>query len=215
MSRWFQAVSMSILAVSPVAAATLTGVAATRDGVPLPQVPLRLVGASTSVTVVTTAGGRFTVSLPAGHYRIESGLSGLRVGAPAEARVTEPETRLDVILAAAPVGEHLVVAAARGEAASSSLGVTVSALDHDRIAGREALAFTQLLQDLPSVVVNRSGPIGRQATVFVRGGASTHTRVLVDGVPVNEPGGFFDHGSQLGLEVQQVEVVRGAASSLY
>ena len=49
----------------------------------------------------------------------------------------------------------------------------------------------------------------------MRGGESNFARVLVDGVPVNEPGGAFNFGSQLPLELDRVEVVRGATSSLY
>ena len=38
---------------------------------------------------------------------------------------------------------------------------------------------------------------------------------MIDGVPVNEPGGAFDFGALLPLSLEQIEVVRGAASSLY
>jgi len=37
----------------------------------------------------------------------------------------------------------------------------------------------------------------------------------VDGVAVNQPGGLFDFGTALPLELERVEVVRGATSSLY
>ena len=200
---------------APVHSATLSGTAVTRDGEPLPQVTLRLVGPSGARAVVSGAAGRFRADVEPGTYRLESALPGLVVSEPAEVRVTDDGRSVQVTLVPAPVREHVVVAAVRGEAPSSTLGVTVSALDHDRIVAREVIPLVQLLQDVPGVAVNRSGPLGRQATVFVRGGASGHTRVLVDGIPVNEPGGFFDHGSLLGLELQQVEVVRGAASSLY
>src|SRR5262249_53738081 len=56
---------------------------------------------------------------------------------------------------------------------------------------------------------------GVQASLFLRGGASNAARVMVDGVPINEPGGAFDFGATLPLELKQVEVVRGATSSLY
>ena len=49
----------------------------------------------------------------------------------------------------------------------------------------------------------------------MRGGESRFARILVDGVPVNQPGGGFDFGSALPLELERLEVVRGAASSLY
>jgi vitamin B12 transporter len=197
-------------------AATLSGSATTRVGEPLARVPLKLTGPSGTRTVLTSAAGEYVVSdLPPGDYRVESALPGFVVASPAKTTLTEADARLNVTLDVAAVREHVVVAATRGEAPSSTLGVTVSVLDRDRMAAREALTLTQLLQDLPGLTVNRSGPTGRQTTVFLRGGSSTQTRVLVDGLPVNEPGGFFDYGHQLGLELSEVEVVRGAASSLY
>ena len=54
-----------------------------------------------------------------------------------------------------------------------------------------------------------------QASAFVRGGESRYARVLIDGVPVNQPGGAYDFGTVLPFELERVEVVRGAASSLY
>ena len=71
------------------------------------------------------------------------------------------------------------------------------------------------MQDLPGVAVARAGGLGLQASVFLRGGDSRYARVLVDGVPVNQPGGAFDFGSALPLDLERVEVVRGAGSSLY
>ena len=62
----------------------------------------------------------------------------------------------------------------------------------------------------------RTGAPGAQGSVFVRGGESHFARVLVDGVPVNEPGGAFNFGDRAALSsCERIEVVRGAASSLY
>jgi vitamin B12 transporter len=197
-------------------AASLSGIVTASDGQPLRQVPLILSGASLTRSLVTTAGGRYEIAeLAPGTYHVESGLRGLVVTPAADVRMEEHDVKLDLTLAPAPLREHVVVAAARGEAPSSTLGTTVTSLDQDRIEARAATSLTQLLLEVPGVAINRSGPVGRQATVFLRGGSSSHTRVLVDGIPVNEPGGYFDYGAQLGLDLQQVEVVRGAASSLY
>jgi vitamin B12 transporter len=65
------------------------------------------------------------------------------------------------------------------------------------------------------VAVARTGAVGTQGSAFVRGGGSNSARVLLDGVPVNEPGGAFNFGTLLPVELDRVEVVRGAASSLY
>jgi len=88
-------------------------------------------------------------------------------------------------------------------------------LDRERIDERAAPSLLALLQDLPGVATARTGQAGLQASVFVRGGESRYAAVLVDGVPVNQPGGAFDFGTALPFELERVEVVRGAASSLY
>jgi vitamin B12 transporter len=113
------------------------------------------------------------------------------------------------------VREHVVVAATRDEAPLSTVGVSATVLDGERITERESPSVLTLLEEVPGVAVARNGGLGLQGSVFVRGGESNFTRILVDGVPVNEPGGEFNLGPQLPLELERVEVVRGATSSLY
>ena len=107
------------------------------------------------------------------------------------------------------------MSATRGEATLSSLGVSVDVLDRERIDDRAAASLLPLLQDVPGVATARTGQTGQQGSVFVRGGESRFARVLIDGVAVNQPGGAYDFGSALPFELERVEVVRGAASSLY
>ena len=108
-----------------------------------------------------------------------------------------------------------MVSATRGEATLSSLGVAADVIDRQRIDDRAAPSLLPLLQEVPGVSTARTGQTGLQASVFVRGGESRYARVLVDGVPVNQPGGAFDFGTAVPFELERVEVVRGAASSLY
>ena len=125
------------------------------------------------------------------------------------------ESRLDLVLAPAPVSERVVVSATRGEATLSSLGVSADVLDRQRIDDRAAPSLLPLLQEVPGVATARTGQTGLQGSVFIRGGESRYACVLVDGVAVNQPGGSFDFGTVLPFELERVEVVRGAASSLY
>jgi len=113
------------------------------------------------------------------------------------------------------VSERVVVSATRGEATLSSIGIAADVLDRERIDDRAAPSLLALLQDVPGVATARAGQSGLQASVFLRGGESRYAAVLVDGVPVNQPGGAFDFGTALPFELERVEVVRGAASSLY
>jgi outer membrane cobalamin receptor len=97
----------------------------------------------------------------------------------------------------------------------SNLGVSTTLLDRERIEERAAPSLLPLLQEVPGTATARAGAIGQQGSVFLRGGEACYAAVLVDGVPVNQPGGAFDWSAALPFELERVEVVRGAASSLY
>lgn len=53
------------------------------------------------------------------------------------------------------------------------------------------------------------------ASLFLRGGNSNATKVLLDGVAVNDIGGTFNFGNLTTTGVQQVELLRGPNSVLY
>src|SRR6185436_3431504 len=145
-----------------------------------------------------------------GHYQLALRAAGFVLTGTPEADVSGAEATLDLVLAAAPVREHVVVAATRDEAALSTVGVSATVLDSERIAEREAPSVLTLLEEVPGVTVARNGGLGLQGSLFVRGGESNFARILVDGVPVNEPGGEYNLGPLIPLELDRIEVVRGA-----
>ena len=77
------------------------------------------------------------------------------------------------------------------------------------VAANEALRF------LPVAVVDTAGRRGALASLFVRGGDSRYNKVLIDDVPVDETGGTFDFGAVPLAEVDRVEFLHGAQSTLY
>jgi vitamin B12 transporter len=197
-------------------AGALAGAVRTTDGIPVPSLVLLLSGPGAARTVVTGPEGRYRAAgLAPGRYRVAVQAPGFRLAGSAETEVGASEAILDLTLSPAPVREHVVVAATRDEAVVSTLGVSVTVLDADRIAERQAPSLLRLLEEVPGVAVARNGGLGLQGSVFVRGGESNFARILVDGVPVNEPGGEYNLGPLLPLELERVEVVRGATSSLY
>jgi vitamin B12 transporter len=194
----------------------LSGSVRTSDGRPVPALALTLTGPSGARTLLTGPGGRYQATgLPAGEYTLRVSAPGFVLSPEPRVRVGDGPARLDLELGPAPVREQVLVTATRGEAALSTLGTSASTWDRDRIAERAPSSFLQLLQEVPGVATARAGGAGLQASAFLRGGESRAARILVDGVPVNQPGGSFDFGSLLPLELERVEVVRGAASSLY
>jgi outer membrane cobalamin receptor len=195
---------------------SLTGSVRTSAGTPVPQLVLLLEGPAGTTTLVTGPDGRFAASgLAPGQYALKLDAPGFVLAPEARTTIGTGEERLDLTLDPTPVREQVVVSATRGDAALSSLGVSVTVLDRERIASREAPSFLHLLEEVPGVAVARTGGIGPQSSAFLRGGESHFARILVDGVPVNEPGGDYNFGSMLPLELERVEVVRGAESSLY
>ncbi len=76
-------------------------------------------------------------------------------------------------------------------------------------SGADALRF------LPGAVVNVAGQRGGLGSLFVRGGDSRYNKVLVDGVPINDPGGTMIFSIVPMAETDRLEFVRGAQSTLY
>lgn len=187
------------------------------DGVALCHVPLRLSGVGVQQTIVTGPDGTFQVDrLSPGIYVVRSETPGFIVGSDGRFTVTPGSTTyLRVTLAPAPVRERVLVTATRGHAPLSHLGSSATVIDAERIEARRPMTFGGIVEGVPGLSVARLGGPGQQSSVFVRGGESRFARVLVDGVPVNEPGGSINLGPWLPLDIDRVEVVRGAASSLY
>lgn len=216
MSRPLLSPFVVLLSSSAALAGSLSGDVRTTNGNALQQLVLVLTGPAGERSVVTGPEGRFRVAeLVSGDYVIALSTPGFVLMPQPRVTIADGETTLSLVLAPARLREHVLVSATRGEAAASTLGMATSALDREQIAERQAPALLDLLQGLPGLATARTGGIGSQGSLFVRGGESRFARILVDGIPVNQPGGSFDFGSALPFELERVEVVRGAASSLY
>jgi len=194
---------------------TLSGTVRTAEGAPLSHLPLRLEGSGGARLILTGPEGRYRVAgLVPGDYRLVPGTPGFTVSEPSVS-VAAGETTRDLTLQPGTLREQVLVAATRSETPLSTVGVSATVLDAERIDERQASSLLTLLQDVPGVTSARTGGVGLQGSTFVRGGESRFARLLIDGVPVNQPGGSFDLGTALPFELAQVEIVRGAASSLY
>ncbi|UWZ81903.1 TonB-dependent receptor [Occallatibacter riparius] len=68
---------------------------------------------------------------------------------------------------------------------------------------------------MPGTSVMQIGQRGSQSSLFVRGGDSDATMVLVDGVEAGDLGGRFDFGTLPATGVERAEVYRGTNSNLY
>jgi vitamin B12 transporter len=91
----------------------------------------------------------------------------------------------------------------------------VSIISREEIDARQSVDLTSALLFVPGVAIGRTGAEGGTASVFLNGGNSNFTKVLVDGTPINPPGGAVDFSSLTLDNIDKVEIVRGAESAVY
>jgi len=113
--------------------------------------------------------------------------------------------------------EELIITGAREPIARADLGSAVSVLSAEQILARQVPVLSQILRDLPGLAVSRTGPIGSQTQVRIRGAEGNQTLVLIDGIEATDPVSSFemDFGTLLTTGVERVEVIRGPQSALY
>ena len=97
----------------------------------------------------------------------------------------------------------------------SKVGASITVLDREDDRTTACAEHDRSAADVPGVVAVRSGGVGNLTGVFVRGGESTYNKVLLDGMPLNEPGGSFNFASLSPENIERIEVLRGAHSALF
>jgi vitamin B12 transporter len=91
----------------------------------------------------------------------------------------------------------------------------ITVISGDDLRARGITRLADALRELPGASVVQSGSFGAQTGLFLRGGESDYTKVLIDGVPLNDAGGAIDLAHLTVADVERIEVVRGPASVLY
>lgn len=114
--------------------------------------------------------------------------------------------------------DDIVVSASRIVQKRSETGQSITVVDKAELDRRQTQVLSDVLQTLPGISVARNGGPGGTTSVFIRGGDSSQTLVLVDGVRINDPSspsGAFDFSSILTGNIGSVEVLRGPNSVIW
>ena len=109
----------------------------------------------------------------------------------------------------------VVVTATRLAQPAAEVPVAITVLRGADLRAQGIGTVLEALRDVPGVAVVQTGSFGGQTSLFMRGGQSNYVKVLVDGVPVNQPGGSFDFANLTTDNIDRIEIVRGPASVLY
>ena len=128
----------------------------------------------------------------------------------------EGPVRLEtVILEIQPIRDTVLVTATRTPASSDALGSSVDVIDRAQIRASGIRAASDLLRNIGSLTVLRTGNAGGITTLFLRGGESDYTKILIDGIPVNQPGGVYDFAHIPTDNIDRIEIVRGPRSAVF
>ncbi|HEX2722336.1 MAG TPA: TonB-dependent receptor [Gemmatimonadaceae bacterium] len=109
----------------------------------------------------------------------------------------------------------IVVSATKTPQMRSSLTQAVTILKGEELRLRGISRVVDALHLVPGAALVQNGSPGSVTSLFFRGGESRYTKVLIDGIAVNAPGGYFDFSHLTTDNIDRIEVVRGPASVVY
>ena len=110
----------------------------------------------------------------------------------------------------------IVVTADRIEVPLDRVSSSVTLITAEAIEEQQVNDVSEVLRNVSGIDIVRSGSNGRITSLFMRGTNSVHTLVMLDGVQINDPlGAGFDFSILSTDNIKNIEIVRGAQSTLY
>ncbi len=198
-------------------AVNITGTVSDPSHAPLPRAAIRVHDdlGHTIATAQTDGRGRFNLALPWGRYKLEVTLAGFAPVMELPVDVTSSTPPLDIVMEIRKIEEWVVVTATRTEAAVSQVGNSVSVITGDELSHDGVVTMDQALSKVAGMTIVQNGGYGQLTSLFVRGGESDYTKVLLDGIPINDPGGSLNFANLSVADIDRIEIVRGPQSALY
>src|SRR5690606_17873098 len=112
--------------------------------------------------------------------------------------------------------EEIIVTATRTPVALADSLASVTLISRDELDARQPLDLVDVFSQTASLDISRSGGPGSATSLYTRGTANGHTLILVDGQRVSSATlGSANFQFLNPDQIERIEVVRGAHSSLY
>ncbi|MAD77169.1 MAG: TonB-dependent receptor [Rheinheimera sp.] len=112
--------------------------------------------------------------------------------------------------------ERISIYANRAATLQQDVLASVTVLEREDIVARQTNDLPELLAQLPGINLSRDGGRGQNSSIYVRGGNTGHTLVLVDGVRSGSATLGYKALSMVPLElIERIEVIRGPRAAWY
>lgn len=166
-------------------------------------------------TIVTNDWGEFSfASLKPARYWVRATAQGFIQAESHPTYVGKASTsQITLSLKIGPLLQQVVVLATGTPVLESQVGATISSITKPHMASEQDVS--QALRSVPGVQVLQTGQRGGTTDVFVRGGNANTTKVLIDGIPINDIGGQIEFGNLATSGIDEIEVLRGPNSVLF
>lgn len=163
-----------------------------------------------SLAAQTEAGGHFSIDTQSPCHATVSAF-----GFETKQVDLVPTAPAHIQLSIAPRSERVLVTATRHETDIAEAGASASVLTAVDLKAQDYPSLGDTLREVPGIQIAQSGRPGSLTDLYGRGGQSTAMLVLVDGVPMNDPGGTINLAGDTTAGIERIEVVRGPESALF
>jgi outer membrane cobalamin receptor len=195
----------------------IAGLVVDQSGAAVPRVLIEVHSQSgrTEASALTDGQGKFVLNLPDGNYTLDataSGLAPLRHQTLDVGAFTPP---LRLMLEIPSIADKVVVTATRTEAPLAQVGSSTTVIQGNELELEGTDSVVDVLRRVAGLTIAQDGGNGQLASLFIRGGESDYTKILIDGIPVNDPGGSFNFANLSVSSIDRIEIVRGPQSTLF
>src|SRR5262245_43131689 len=141
-----------------------------------------------------------------GRYQLRATARGFQTRVTSAFFVSSARVSLEVPLPIGPLETAVTVTAAATEVMPSQIGDAVTVLDAKTLDALGKPDVLEALRLVPGTSLVQTGGRGGTTSLFVRGGNSNFSKLVVDGIPANDIGGGLDFASYSMAGVDRVEV---------
>lgn len=118
----------------------------------------------------------------------------------------------------APLSTTTLLTPGAQAASSKTTGASVEVITAEELQQQGTTTILDALRNRTGISTSQNGGAGSLSSLFLRGSNSAHTKVLIDGIPMNDPSGAsraFNFANLTTDNIERIEILRGPQSVIY